>query len=479
MRGVHRVGVAFSRWQTSWTNHIINGVNRDLYREYEGDEEAIFKMLNEKSLLDLGANGEIGDRSYSVLGKRDGEYLSLSYREAFDSEVNLVTDALGEFISKLSQYEDEVFNQKNEIILYLEAIIEALNETNTDNLISKWAEVDRRWMSVTIPLQIGHPLEYYEDKYRKAVALEWDLRLQNPNAVESLVNPTDMFKNFYTEIGLDKKSIYDSTLANLDKTILFISRPMLFYAAEFQGLFSAQVVPNDESVSTEMGKKIFAFSDNVLSSIRARPNMKIDTEIFPKVFLDKEEELKADDKLWHKVYDITTIGHEFGHILWCDEESESVMNRSGNYKNIEEYKATMGGLLSYYQNSDEDLNEYIMLDTIKRAVKLISWMEVGEVEPYYVEGLIHLKGLFDTKVLQFNKKLEIDISKESFERLKEWNVNNYKKLATTYLEKEDASEFLKEFVQKEGRVYKPIDERVKYFVNYYYNLYKEIGRETL
>jgi len=46
------------------------------------------------------------------------------------------------------------------------------------------------------------------------------------------------------------------------------------------GLFSAQVVPNDEIVSKEEGKKIFAFSDEILQTTRAKPFLKLSNEIF-------------------------------------------------------------------------------------------------------------------------------------------------------------------------------------------------------
>jgi hypothetical protein len=42
-------------------------------------------------------------------------------------------------------------------------------------------------MKIKTPIQIGHPLEYYEDHFRKAVALEWDIRLTNPNDRFNLV----------------------------------------------------------------------------------------------------------------------------------------------------------------------------------------------------------------------------------------------------------------------------------------------------
>jgi len=51
----------------------------------------------------------------------------------------------------------------------------------THLLVEKWADVDRAWMKIQTPIQIGHPLEYYEDHFRKAVALEWDIRLTNPD----------------------------------------------------------------------------------------------------------------------------------------------------------------------------------------------------------------------------------------------------------------------------------------------------------
>ena len=58
--------------------------------------------------------------------------------------------------------------------------------------------------------------------------------------------------------------------SNIDKTQLYISTPMLYYGAEFNGLFSAQVVPNDEKVSGECGKKIFAFVDFVVAATSSR-----------------------------------------------------------------------------------------------------------------------------------------------------------------------------------------------------------------
>jgi hypothetical protein len=331
--------------------------------------------------------------------------------------------------------------------------------------------VDRIWMDIDSPIQVGHPLEYYEDKFRKAVALELDVRIKNPNIKSGVKeNIVKMYKKYCLD-----KNLLENALKNIDRTQLFISTPALFYGAEFNGLFSAQVVPNDESVSQEKGKKIFAFVDKVYEDIKARPKMELSYEIFGKDFMDKFYKNLEDKEKFVKVYDITTIGHEFGHILWVDEETESKMNKSGMFKNVEEFKATTGGLMAFFENEESDLIEAILEDTIKRAVGLISWMEVDEVLPYYIEGLIHLTGLFENEIISFNgKSLEYDYS--NYEKLKNWYKNTYLDLANHYVEKKDAKEFLDKFIYKDKNFY-PLNKKADEFVRYYYKRYGEIGEK--
>jgi hypothetical protein len=252
----------------------------------------------------------------------------------------------------------------------------------------------------------------------------------------------------------------------------------MFFASGFNGLFSAQVVPNDEIVSAKLGKKIFAFSDEVLETSRAKPFMQLQTEIFGEAFIKESRNmLFKDSNKWHIAYDISTIGHEYGHILWCDEHSEQNMNSSGNFKNIEEFKATAGGLVSYFVDSDnENIDSDILVDTIKRAVSLIAWMETCEVEPYYCEGLIHLKLLFTSNILSWNnQQLKIDMSDSNYKKLKNLYIETYKVLAMIYLEKKDSSLFLNQFAIKEDSFFLPIDENIKSFVKHYYKRYEDIG----
>jgi len=489
--GVYAVGVHMSKWQTTWTKMIINGVNKDLLKKFDNDDEKVMNYLEEKNLFDKGHDGLIADRSYSMLTKDDkGEYKSSAYITAFKREVTDVVDALETFVDRLIEQEDEVYNQKWQYIEYLQSINAALSEDKTDKLVAKWAQVDRAWMKISTPIQIGHPLEYYEDHFRKAVALEWDIRLVNPkiqNNNERVSKIKTMFATIFEDINKkESQKIYDFSLKSLDKVQLYLGRPALFFAAEFNGLFSAQVVPNDEIVSKEYGKKIFAFSDEILQGQKAKPFLKLSKEIFGQEFLSSERKFLFDKKntqKWHQVYDITTIGHEFGHILWCDDETETAMNKTANFKNIEEFKATTGGLVSFFTdtNTDEkDLEKFVISDTIKRAVGLIAWMEVDEVQPYYCEGMIHLFGLFETEVLAWDiesKKLTIDTSDEKIEALKKWYIQTYSKLAIHYLEKKDATLFLQDYAIKKNNKFTSVDNTIDDFIQYYFKRYQKIGQE--
>lgn len=487
--GVYNVGLQMSAWQTSWTAHIINGINKELVAKFEGNEVKIMKYLEDEKLFDLGHGGITADRCYSALIKDGDKYKSLAYIKAFKKETTEVVDALEEFADKLIELEDEIYNQKWDYVLYIQALIKAFSEDRTNELVSKWADVDRAWMKIKTPIQIGHPLEYYEDHFRKAVALEWDIRLTNPKFAQNdhRVNKIkSAFSKIYSSFEPNEsyKKIYDFSFKSLDKVQLYVGRPALFFGAEFNGLFSAQVVPNDEVVSLEEGKKIFAFSDEILQTSRAKPFLKLSQEIFGQELLTRDRMFLFNETAsWHQVYDISTIGHEYGHILWCDDETESVMNKTGNFKNIEEFKATTGGLISYLLDEDTDelhLKEQVLIDLVKRSVGLIGWMEVDEVQPYYCEGLIHLNGLFESDVLTWdneNKKLSIDISDAKFETLKAWYITNYTALAKHYLDKKDATLFLNNYATKTEKYFMPNDEIINSFVKYYFKKYQEIGQE--
>jgi hypothetical protein len=478
LRGANEVGKAFTAWQGRWSAHIIDRTNPALLEEF-GSDEAVVKFIAGARLMDSNPDGTPSDRSYSTLVKEDGEWRSLAYSVAFGDEARAVCAALDRLISEISRYEDE---HKEAYIVYFAALKSALGAKT--NLIGAWQDAERAWMSVRAPIQVAHPLEYYEDHYKKSVALEWDVRLQNPDSMGADGVRRDILA-MYDELfaladeGRAHAAVHEKSVRNARRTQLYISRPFLYYGAEFGGLFSAQVVPNDEIVSHELGKKIFAFADNVMDAARAKPFMKISAQVLGRKFVRKEREvLFRRPEIWHRVYQATTIGHEFGHILWIDDDTERAMNGSGAFKNIEEWKATTGGLVAFFTHADSELLPHVIRDTIKRAVGLIAWMKSGEVEPYYCESLIHLAGLFESGVLGFGETLVIDEGDEATARLIEWYRATYLELATHYLAKRDAKEFLERFVVKEEGGWLPREKSVRRFVEQYWELHRSIGRDV-
>ena len=215
--GVYNVGLKMSSWQSSWTAHIINGINKELLNMFDGNETKVFEYLKKHKLFDLGHNNIEADRSYSALVKEKDIYKSKAYIDSFKKQTTEVVDALENFEQRLIELEDEEFGQKWDYILYIQSLIKAFSENKIHLLVEKWADVDRAWMKIKSPVQIGHPLEYYEDHFRKAVALEWDIRLTNPHFAQN-DHRVNKIKSAFAKIfesieqTKDYKAIYDFSL---------------------------------------------------------------------------------------------------------------------------------------------------------------------------------------------------------------------------------------------------------------------------
>lgn len=553
----HRVGLAMNDFFVSWQRVLLDGINRNFEQTYsfvksptnldstqdtngntaeiscddflgcQGGGEGSLLNANDQantadshkstqeirqileSSLDRDKNGVFVGRCYSIPLQVGAKFISQPYVKAFPQEVERIIAALEQSIAHLNLLEDSIYQAKEAYIAYFEALIKAWGESESKNLIQRWQEVDLAWMAIKTPLQIAHPFEYYEDIYRHSVAPEWDLRLQNMNNetqsyAKNLVGA--MFQTLNQELELDS-TLYNAITYALEQTYLYNSLPLLYYGAENNGLFSAQVVPNDETISSQRGKKIFAFPDRIINQAKAKPQMKINVEFFGKELLDKWREiLFHNEGLWHFVYDISTNGHEFGHILWVDWQSEGLMNLDGEFKNIEEFKATCGGLVGWFLhyekakqkaiNTGQDIQdstgifayennlggmekvlESLLEDHIKRCVGLMAWRESLEVRAYYCEGLLHLSGLFQSGVLSFDKAQtpHLQIHKEHYPKLIAWYQHTYKSLANHYIQKLPANAWLKTYINNNG--YHALNPQVREFADFYWERYKSIGNE--
>lgn len=481
---VQNVGEAFTDFHLAWHSYIIGTVNKNLESSFDNDSNKIFAFLQENNLGPDQVNGESVDRSYSALVENKGEYQVATYAEAFSDEVADIVENFENFISKLEILEDEIYNKTSAYIEYLTALKNAFSEKNIQEVVEKWREVEIAWMEIDTPFQIWHPMEFYEDLYRKAVAPEWDLRIVDTSVLDSKVE-NDMFKmyeDFYDDIWRCKyENSYKYSLENMKRVQLYISTPVLYFGAEFSGLFSAQVVPNDEVVSEAHGKKIFAFPGFVLENQKSVPTMQITKNIFEENFIKKHHNfIQNDEKKYFEIYDIETIGHEYGHTLWLDLDTENLMNATWNFKNIEEFKATAWGLVAYFNKGWEELlNEDVVMTHVFRSVWLMKYRKIEDIIPYYCEALIHLDILFESGIVSFDgEKLKIHYSEENFNKLSDLYISHYKKLIYTYLEKESADVFLFDYAVKEGKYFFPKKAEVRKFVEYFYDMYEKIGNQT-
>ncbi len=479
IQGVHNIGLVINIFESSWTKEIIEKNNKILAMQFPNLDDAM-EFLRKNELYQTTPNGEICERSYGVLVRIGNLWKFVPYARFFENEILKLEFAFDEMIDKLkqlAQYEDELA-----YIQYFEKLKLAFCEKEEEKVIGAWQEAEFAWMKVKSPLQVGHPLEYYEDSYTHAVALEWDIRIEDESDFDALKFSNEIKESFmqvYENIGIQDEKLKNEVLHNIDKTQLYVCAPMIFYGAELKGLFSAQVVPNDEFVSSIAGKKIFAFLNFVYENAKTKPFMKIASEIFDKEFLNYGRDiLFFKEKIWKRVYEVSTIGHEFGHIFFIANDSEKLMNKSGFFKNIEEYKATSGGLINFFYHEQEDLKMPVFHDLIKRAVSLIAWQKVEEVKPYYTEGLIHLSLLFESGVLSFkNGKLQVNFNIEFYDKFKSVAMKTYHDLAKHYALKLDAKEFLNRFCIIENEVFMPVESECKEFVKFYYDLYERIGNE--
>ena len=480
----NKLWVLYSDLFLKWNRKLLFEQNRSLEEKFEWDTDAIMKSLKEHGLFDLGHNGEQADRCYSLLTENDWKYISETYATIFPEEIENITQLYTEFIQKLWELDDEVYDAKKAYLEYFQAIITALSETNPNLCVEKWAEVDALWMSVSTPVQPVHMIEYYEDRYRKAVAIEFDLRLDDPSLFQSEVDEDilNMYETMYDEIGRENfPASYKYSLENQKKVQLHIGAPILQYGSFLCWAYSAQVVPNDDIVSQAHGKKIFAFPKFVLESKKSAPKMLLDQEVFSPEILEKYEKyVQGGDENFYKVYDISTIGHEFGHTLWLTPGCEIKMNETGQFKNIEEFKATAGGLVAYFFSGKVEYSEDLLIDHIMRCVKIMRYREVEDIMPYYCECLIHLDLLFASKIISYDSgKIELNYTDETFEKLKTLYTASYTQQIFTYLNQMDAGNFLFEFVVQEWGIFLPKDKEVRKFVEKYYTKYKRIGNDII
>jgi hypothetical protein len=108
------------------------------------------------------------------------------------------------------------------------------------------------------------------------------------------------------------------------------------------------------------------------------------------------------------------------------------------------------------------------------------YREVEDILPYYCECLIHLHILFESEIISFESgKIHFHFSENTYQKLKELYIAVYTQQIFTYLNQMEAGNFLFEFVLRENGIFLPKDEKVRKFVEKYFERYKEIGNMVI
>jgi hypothetical protein len=77
----------------------------------------------------------------------------VSYALAFPDIIQKISQSYDECIAKLESLEDEIYDRKSAYITYFKASQKALTETNPNNCVKLWSEVDIAWMAIDTPVQ--------------------------------------------------------------------------------------------------------------------------------------------------------------------------------------------------------------------------------------------------------------------------------------------------------------------------------------
>ena len=467
------IGNIINKMNVEW-EEIVLSYNDNLISR-EGSAEKAIEYLEKNNLFDL-INGQRAEYCYSGIVLENGVDTVKSYAELFPREIISLNDEKKRFLKETNGMKSEI---ELSYIRYFTQLIVALSEKSPVLAISEWEKLDILWMDIDSPIQVVHPMEYYEDILRNSVTLEWDLRVTNPKVLKNTTGEKSLkvMVDYFDKHNYENEILFETVKNNIEKIQLHIGKQTLYSGMQYKGLSSAQVIPNNEQVSSEYGKKIFAFSDKGYELSKTKPLMEIHKQIFGPDIISKSKKLLDVQENWETIYDITTIGHEYGHILWKGVNTESKMSQTGVFKNIEEFKATAGGILSFFDSDiEEKYWEDVLINVLKRSVSLISWKEVTELVPYYCESLITMNILFDSGVFVFDgSNLSIDTSRKKYEDFKLEYSKVYFDLVSRYLKEEDAKVFLDEKSVLEDSFYYPKNENAYKFSKHYYNLYLEIG----
>jgi len=289
---------------------VVDRLNPSLVNRF-GSGKAALEHINEHHLIETRPDGSEAGFCYSILSEKEDGYEILPYASAFTAEVAALVAVIDRTLAQIEGLEDTTFNQKQAYVDYFIAMRTAFSETDPSKVLERWAALDTAWMKISGPIQLAHPFEYYDDDIRHSVSMESDVRIRDSKIYTSCIPAgiRSFFEQAIEENGIPKDSVvYQFSDKCLDRVQLHFCAPFSYYGARICMMPMAQVIPNENIVSFNHGKKVFAFMKQYLDQNRTKPRMRIEAEMLSDELRKRSAEIYEDkDERFYKIYDISTV----------------------------------------------------------------------------------------------------------------------------------------------------------------------------
>lgn len=350
---------------------------------------------------------------YSVIRQGENGLVQVSYAEAFEEQVHVITNEFEGLADRLTSAFLSLDEEQLAMAGYLQAYANALGSRNLDALGDLWREVDRIWLGVKGRIQPIASREYdYYDK--NAIRVFPDFRLAILNEQSELLAPvlatqTAMIRYLGDEFG--GFEVFEETRNGMRQIQIFPEAYDIVFAGSLDFQPSGQFLPNEFEIKRKYGIKVFLNLES--SEDRWELALDLAQRVFPKDF-------ELFTRVNHNVdgIGIQLAGHEIGEPLL---DTDTVRRSLGSdvFRLLNEDTATLAAtaIMPQREKSGELSREALENHAIVLLAIYLRYIDfargVDTFEPYYKGmGLQGLRRMVDSGYVAFRDgELRIDVSK--------------------------------------------------------------------
>jgi len=350
------------------------------------------------------------DNQYTVIRQGEDGLEQVSFAEAFEEQVNIITSEWNELADRIVVGEPN--DEQLAMVDYLRTYATALGSREQDDLGNLWRDVDRVWLGVAGRLQpiASREYDYYDEN---GIRVFPDFRLIIANEETELNQPVEatrqaMIKHLGEEF--DGVSVYDETKNGMSQIQIFPEGYDVVFAGCLDFQPAGQFLPNEFEIKRKYGIKVFLNLD--VSNVRWGLAMELAEKVFPKDFdLFKRVNERLDGVAIH------LAGHEIGEpLLDTDEVREGVGSTVFRLLNEDAGTLSITSIMPDRVESGELPEDVLETQVLKLLGVYLRYIDFARgtphKEPYYKGmGLLGLKRMVDSGFIRFDgDELRVDLS---------------------------------------------------------------------